>query len=1761
MTLIPNSRYCKFPLTSINMDDGKGSLIKNIVFNRKPIVSILVVMLVICALPSISYSSSDDISVAASTDSPLTEAALHKSVVTLTLSGGTYARSIRDIRDAVSVSGIDGVTVRTFGVNRVSDTVVTVELEFNGNIDTDAVLTFTVGADAIAEYNGSPLTAQIPVTAIIETVAASTAFPLTEATLHESVVTLTLSGGTYDNNWNYISRSVTVSGIAGVTMSRFDIERISDTVVTVELEFDGNIDTDATLTFTVGADAIVGYNGPPLTAQIAVSANTEVADDTEVTIPVTGDSGDQQPEQPGNEGGTPTLSISTAAPLTETMLHESVVTLTLSGGTYERSRSRIRDAVEVSGIDGVTVGTFDIDRASDTEITIELEFNGNIDTDATLTFTVGADAIAEYNGSPLTAQIPVTAITESVVASTERPLTEATLHESVVTLTLSGRAYDIWNIGDAVAVSGIAGITTGWIILGSNTSNTQLIVRLEFDGSIDTDATLTFTVGADAIARYNGPALTAQIPVSATRSVIASTSAPLTEATLHESVVTLTLSGGTYEQADSDIRDAVAVLGIDGVTFGVERVSDMEITIELEFDGNINADATLTFTIGADAIAGYDGAPLTAQIVVTAKQPQTLTLEGHAELVTSVAFSPDGTLLASGSGDRTVKLWEVGSGQEKAILERHEKTVLSVAFSPDGTTLASAGGDGTVRLWDIESGQEKAALKGHEWVFSVAFSPDGTTLASGGDGPVHLWDVETNTNIATLEGHEKLVTGVAFSPDGTMLTSGSWDTVKLWDVETNVNIATLEGHTDGVLSVAFSPDGTTLALGSADNTVKLWDVESSQEKATLKGHTARVNSVAFSPDGTTLASGSTDNTVKLWDVESSQEKATLKGHTARVNSVAFSPDGTTLASGTEDGTVKLWDVSEWSDHLRLQTLVKVSGDDQEGMSGDALPNPLIVEVRDQDNNPLPDVQVIFTVTAGYGTLSEQSTIEYATTDANGQAEAILTLGPFAGTNTVEVSLGLRTLATFNAVGVGMPTPRSMEGDYRTWRLPDDAIIRLGKGAIGRGDRAVAFSPDSTRLAVVSAIGIWLYDVATGTEVALLGGHTGGVTSVAFSSDGTLLASGSQDETVKLWAVATHTNIATLRGHTDGVWSVAFSPDGKMLASGAGDPGVRFPADNTVKLWDMETNANIATLEGHEGRVASVAFSPDGQILASGSDDETIKLWDVETNTNIATLEGHTDRVASVAFSPDGKMLASAGGTFDETVKLWDVETNTNIATLEGHADGVASVAFSPDGKILASGVGDAFFPEFFPESSDNRVKLWDVASGEPIASLGGHTGEVWSVAFSPDGTMLASAGGTFDNTVKLWDVDSAEPTATLKGHTDVVSSVTFLFDGTRLAAKSGITILLWDVDTGDQITIPEGHALSPDGTRLAVVSEEDGTILVWDVDTGEQITSLERHENYWVNSETFSPDGTRLASGAGALDGTMLLLLWDVDSGELIATLEGHENYWVNSETFSPDGTTLASRIWDGTILLWDVDSGELITSLEGHTGGILRLRGFSALAFSPDGATLASGARDGTILLWDMETKEIIATLEGYAEWVNLVSFSPDGAILASGSGNTILLWDMETKEIIATLEGHAGWVNSVSFSPDGATLASGAGDGTILLWNVAEWTNPSAAVAANKLIGLPDELQLQQNAPNPFNSETVISYFLPKSGPVHLEVFSVIGQRVAVLRQGPQQAGYHQLHWNGRDREGRSLASGMYLYRLVTDEGILTHKLTLLR
>jgi WD40 repeat protein len=284
------------------------------------------------------------------------------------------------------------------------------------------------------------------------------------------------------------------------------------------------------------------------------------------------------------------------------------------------------------------------------------------------------------------------------------------------------------------------------------------------------------------------------------------------------------------------------------------------------------------------------------------------TLRRHQDHVYSVSFSPDGKFLASGSRDRTVKVWEVGSWREVATLRGHQDWVSSVSFSPDGKFLASGSRDWTVKVWEVGSWREVTILSGHGYaVSSVAFSPDGKFLASGSYQTVKVWEVGSWREVATLRGHQDWVSSVSFSPDGKFLASGSRDwTVKVWEVGSWREVTILSGHGYAVSSVAFSPDGKFLASGSYQ-TVKVWEVGSWREVATLR-HGGDMSSVSFSPDGKFLASGSRDRTVKVWEVGSWREVATLRGHQDWVLSVSFSPDGKFLASGSKDKTVKVWEV-------------------------------------------------------------------------------------------------------------------------------------------------------------------------------------------------------------------------------------------------------------------------------------------------------------------------------------------------------------------------------------------------------------------------------------------------------------------------------------------------------------------------------------------------------------------------------------------------------------------------------------------------------------------------------------------------------------------------------------------------------------------------------------------------------------------------------------------------------------------------------------
>ncbi|MFE3648689.1 trypsin-like peptidase domain-containing protein [Streptomyces sp. NPDC059152] len=637
------------------------------------------------------------------------------------------------------------------------------------------------------------------------------------------------------------------------------------------------------------------------------------------------------------------------------------------------------------------------------------------------------------------------------------------------------------------------------------------------------------------------------------------------------------------------------------------------------------------------------------RLLATLASPLRATLTGHSRSVQSVAFSPEGNTLASGSEDSTARLWDVRARRSLATFTGSSPSVRSVAFSPDGATLAGSSGDrGAVRLWDIRTHRPLATLTGSS--SPVVFSPDGNTLATGGSsGTVRLWDARTHRLLATLTGHTaSSALSVAFSPDGrTLATAGSTDrTVRLWDVRTHRQSATLTGHTAPVDSVAFSPDGSTLATGASDLTARLWDVRSHRALATLTGHTGSVWSVAFSPDGQTLATGSDDRTVWLWDVRTHRALVMLTGHTDSVLSVAFSPDGTTLATGSADTTVRLWDMrasrplATLTGHSRSVQSVAFSPDGKTLATGSDDRTVRLWDVRTH--------RLLATLT--------------------GHTDAV---------SAVSFSPDGKTLAT-----------SGWDATVRLWDVRTHRPLATLTGH-SRSVQSVAFSPDGATLASGSYVDrtVRLWDVQTHRPLATLSSSLG---RAVFSPDGSIVATAgdSSDRTVQLWDVRTHRRPATLTGHTGMVSSMVFSPDGKTLATGSWDA--------TVRLWDVRTHHPLATLTGHSGSVQSVAFSPDGQTLASSGRDSTARLWDVRTHRALATLTGHTGIVWSVVFSPDGQTLGTTGD--DATVRLWDVSARRPVAVLTGHTGTVRAVVFGPAGNTLATG------------GADTTARLWDTAA-------------------------------------------------------------------------------------------------------------------------------------------------------------------------------------------------------------------------------------------------------------------------------------------------------------------------------------------------------------------------------------------------------------------------------------------------------------------
>ncbi|CAE6444452.1 unnamed protein product [Rhizoctonia solani] len=597
----------------------------------------------------------------------------------------------------------------------------------------------------------------------------------------------------------------------------------------------------------------------------------------------------------------------------------------------------------------------------------------------------------------------------------------------------------------------------------------------------------------------------------------------------------------------------------------------------------------------------------------------------HPHAVQTLSISPNGQRIVTGYPDGSLAIWDMETSAVSRSRESHRDVVTCAVFAPHGNLVASSSHDATIRLWNVTEGlQDSRILAGHSGpVHSVAFSPTSTLIASGSsDRTIRLWDPNA---ARPLHGpyieHSSRITSVAFSPDGTKLVSGSWDkTIRVWSVDlSNLGLGNnplvIAGHSDSVTCVLFSPDGSKIASGSVDKTIQIWDAQTGTKSVPYTSpakHSDSVTSIAFSPNGGYVGSCSLDGAIQLWDAITMSAYSQPFGHSSPVNVIAFSSDGCHLISGSTDMTTRAWQV-------------------------DACPKPM-------------------------------------------------TMGPLAGHSSAVASVAVTPDGT-------RIVSASNDKTVRIWDAQTGALV--GDPLTGHSHYVycVAVSPDGARIVSGSQDKLMkLWDTATHANIQSYE-HSSYIWCAAFSPNGAQIAFGTGDNNVYLWDVTEWKMIKQgLQGHSGQVSSVTFSPDGTCLASAS---------DKTVILWDIASHSRIGgPLSGHTDQVKSVAFSPCGTRLASGSHDRTIKVWDRHTRTTVHTLTGHGHYVYAVAFSPDGSCIAS--GSEDKTVRLWNAKTGQLIGQpFTEHSSAVNSIAFSPDGNYLIS------------SSYDNKIQVRNIAASYP----------------------------------------------------------------------------------------------------------------------------------------------------------------------------------------------------------------------------------------------------------------------------------------------------------------------------------------------------------------------------------------------------------------------------------------------------------------
>lgn len=720
-----------------------------------------------------------------------------------------------------------------------------------------------------------------------------------------------------------------------------------------------------------------------------------------------------------------------------------------------------------------------------------------------------------------------------------------------------------------------------------------------------------------------------------------------------------------------------------------------------------------------------------AQILQTHTLAAPTTQLKNGNSVLSIALSPDGMFLISGSSDGTARIWDVNTGQEVSRIS-HDDEVGIVKFHPSGKWVASGSDDGAIQIWETATGNLVSQLVNDGAVRDLTFSPDGMQLVSGSsDGTARVWSVFTGEELSRMV-YNSFVATVSFSPDGKWVASGGCDefdvewacrsgSARVWEANTGRELSRVD-YGYYVSAIAFSPDSKWVIAGVAPwgSNLQIWEASTGKVISRMSSfHASGVWAVAFSPDGKWVAAGGCDKrsgmknpcyagSARVWEAQTGEEVALLP-HAGDVQTIEFSPDGKLIASGGNDGLARVWQVN-----------------------------------KNQEIAQLPHEGMILSVTFS--------------PDSNGVASAgsnaMIRLWNLSenGTNPRQISddkAGYRSSVSFSPDGKwvasdrcdqrlsGFSIPICSSNKAHVWEVSSGQEI--SNIAHDAEIRIISFNQDGRWVASGSRDGVVLIWHPTTGQVQSRLIHDEEITSIAFSPDGRLIATGSVDTTARIWNIDTGDELSRL-AHDDAVTSIAINPGGDQIITGS--------LDDTLRLWDISTGKELFLLH-HDGFITSLSFSPDGSKILSGSEDGTIRLWDAVTGEEILRMT-HSEIVNEVAFIPNSNWVASISN--DKTARIWDAATGDEIVRVN-HEYAVRAMAVSKDGKWIATGEEQRPFTGAISVDEartliNSTVRVWETSSGREIARMTHDNnfnnsvaipGGIRSVAFSPGGKWIVSA--------------------------------------------------------------------------------------------------------------------------------------------------------------------------------------------------------------------------------------------------------------------------------------------------------------------------------------------------------------------------------------------------------------------------------------